>query len=66
VRLTLNDQATQQLLALMEIYGFTNPTHAINKLVTTMFNTQCNISANPHEVIYDPNQHDHRSKTKEL
>jgi hypothetical protein len=58
MRLTLNDQSTQQLLALMKIYGFTNPTHAINRLVTTMFNnTKSNIPANPNEVTYDPNQH---------
>jgi hypothetical protein len=67
MRLTLNDQATQQLLTLMKIYGFTNPTHAINRLMTMMFNnTKSHNLANPHEVTCDPNQHAHRSKTKDL
>lgn len=54
MRLTLNDQATQEFLALMKLYDFTNPTHAINKLVSTMFNTATNKPANPSEVTHEP------------
>lgn len=58
MRLTLNDQATEQFLALMRIHGFTNPTYAINRLVTQMFNNaQSSTPANPNEVIYDQQVH---------
>lgn len=58
MRLTLNQLATEQLLELMQLNGFTNPTHAINRLVTDMYHATKNRPANPsREVINDQQQH---------
>lgn len=37
IRITLGEQASEELLQLMELWGHESPTHSCNKAVSTVF-----------------------------
>lgn len=76
MRVRLNKQATHELQALMQAYGFTSPTHAVSKLIKRCFeqhmqtkqhkeaNAIQNKDINTCEVRYDPQRDAQRSEAR--
>ena len=54
MRISLNDQASAELLELMKIMGVSNPTHLANKLISEIYQMK---TATPREVNNGKNRH---------
>jgi hypothetical protein len=70
MRITLNDRSTQQLLQIMDAYGFNSPTHAVQVMIGKIIS---NLEAAQHPTKSIPtsedepnaNQHHQRHQLQE-